>query len=349
MQIMGKQDRTPPDENSVDELLSSIRQAIEADAADQHTEPLNGSLKPLRAPRAPRVSKISRDNGEQDFAGTSNRTIQPVATKGDDKHGPGYHSARPYRYRHSLETSPSYMSLRNRLASLKSRTRSGTNRSMASLLGGDVRQEEARARDQQQQLLPHHVPNTPDETDLRSGLKTSIDNENAHADELISGDGSSSVVSYTPDYSDWSLENSLASVVTPDSEATEQNAVAPLVTTTRVSMDAVTESESAGVDVDEADKGDETDAVAVPEEVDAAATLSLEKMVRQVIEPELATWIDKHLPDQVASAMPDEEAFTAMIKPMIKPMIETWLADNLSPIVEVAVREEIARITGLKR
>jgi cell pole-organizing protein PopZ len=341
MQIMGKQDRTPPDENSVDELLSSIRQAIEADTADQHTQPVNGSLRPLRAPRAPHVSRISHDNQQQDLAAPSNQ----AATKGDDRPGPGYHSAKPYRYRHSLETSESYMSLRNRLASLKSRTRSGTSRSMASLLGGDVRQEEARARDQQQQLLPHHVANTPVETDLKSGLKTSIDNEQVNTDELTTSDMSSGVVSYTPDYSDWSLENSLTGVATPDSDASVQKEVEPLVTTTKVSMDAAAEDVSKAEGAVEAGKSAVTDAVSAAEETEEPAGIPLEEMVRQVIEPELVTWIDEHLPDQVASAMPDEEAFTAMIKPMI----ETWLADNLSPIVEVAVREEIARITGLKR
>jgi cell pole-organizing protein PopZ len=50
------------------------------------------------------------------------------------------------------------------------------------------------------------------------------------------------------------------------------------------------------------------------------------------------------LPDHVARAMPDEAAFIAMIRPLI----EEWLADNLAGIVEDAVRDEIARITGLK-
>jgi len=107
-------------------------------------------------------------------------------------------------------------------------------------------------------------------------------------------------------------------------------------------MEAVADGASKAED---ADKADGINAAAAAEEIDAEGRLSLETMVRQVIEPELVTWIDKHLPEQVASAMPDEEAFTAMIKPMI----ESWLADHLSPIVEVAVREEIARITGLKR
>jgi len=342
---MGKQDRTPPDENSVDEILSSIRRAIEADTADQHTQPLNGSLKPLRAPRAPRASKISNDSLQQDVAASENQSGQSMATKGDDKHGPGYDSAKPYRYRHSLETSPSYMSLRNRLASLKSRTRSGTSRSMASLLGGDVRQEEARARDQQQQLLPQQVTKTPAGKDPRSGLKSSIGNEQTYVDEFITGDMSSGVVSYTPDYSDWSLENPLANVVGPESDASEETATEPLVTTTKVSMEAPAEVVSDVEDTVEADNDEATEASSATDEAEAPAGLPLEDMIRQVIEPELVIWIDKHLPDQVASAMPDEEAFTAMIKPMI----ETWLADNLSPIVEVAVREEIARITGLKR
>lgn len=342
---MGKQDRTPPDENSVDDLLSSIRQAIEADTADYDSAPLNGSLRPLRAPRAPRVGKVPDRNRQQDVAPPASRLPQPVPTKGDEQRGPGYDSAKPYRYRHSLETSPSYMSLRNRLASLKSRTRSGTNRSMASLLGGDVRQEEARARDQQQQLLPQQITSTPVEMEPLAGLKASIDSEPADVDDLIAGDISSGVVSYTPNYSDWSLENSLADVVAPASDEIENN-TEPLVTTTSVSVETAAEGVS-GAD-DRAEAGEDEirqAATASPDEDEPPARLKLEEMIRQVIEPELVIWIDKHLPDQVASAMPDEEAFTAMIKPMI----EAWLADNLSPIVEVAVREEIARITGLKR
>ncbi len=343
---MGKQDRTPPDENSVDDLLSSIRQAIEADTADYDSAPLNGSLKPLRAPRAPRAGKIPGRGRQEDTATPAEQLPQPIPTKGDEQHGPGYDSAKPYRYRHSLETSPSYMSLRNRLASLKSRTRSGTNRSMASLLGGDVRQEEARARDQQQQLLPQHVTNAPVEIEPQSGLKTSIGSEAAHVDDLIAGDMSSGVVSYTPDYSDWSLENSLVDVVSPDADAIENSNAEPLVTTTSVSMEAAADVASDDDDKVEAGKEENKQAAATsPDEAAPPAGLKLEEMIREVIEPELVIWIDQHLPDQVASAMPDEEAFTAMIKPMI----ETWLADNLSPIVEVAVREEIARITGLKR
>ena len=345
MQIMGKQDRTPPDESSVDELLSSIRQAIEADTGDQHKTPFNGSLKLLRAPRAPRAGRNTDDNHQSHFAASENQIVQPNATKGDDTHRPGYDSVKPYRYRHSLETSPGYMSLRNRLASLKSRTRSGTNRSMASLLGGDVRQEEARARDQQQQLLPPPITDTPVDTETPSGLKTSIGIEQAYVDDFITGDMSSGIVSYTPDYSDWSLENSFARVVGSQSDATGQNLADPLVTSGRVSMDVPAEVVAEIEDAVEAGKEEVIEATPAAEEADAPPGLPLEEMIRQVIEPELVIWIDRHLPDQVASAMPDEEAFTAMIKPMI----ETWLADNLSPIVEVAVREEIARITGLKR
>ena len=173
-------------------------------------------------------------------------------------------------------------------------------------------------------------------------MKASIDTEQAPSDDIISGDVSSGVVSYTPDYSDWSLENPLSGVVTADDELEQQEASQPLVTSATVSVDTTADSPS---ETEQSDKTDESDATESPGEAITAGALSLEKMVRQVLEPEMAGWIDEHLPDQVAAAMPDEEAFTAMIKPMI----EAWLAEHLSPIVEVAVREEIARITGLKR
>ena len=235
------------------------------------------------------------------------------------------------------------MSLRNRLASLKTRTRSGTNRSMASLLGGDVRQEEARARVQQQQLHANDVSEAKPETETESGLRTSISDEQAYVDEFITGDMSSGSVSYTPDYSDWSLERPLVSVVPPDAGDAEHDMAVPLATRKQVTFEDHVEI---ATDADAEPDADEP-AASVSSSDDTAGEpgLPLEAMIRQVIEPELVIWIDQHLPDQVAAAMPSEEAFTAMIRPMI----EQWLADNLSPIVEVAVREEIARITGLRR
>ena len=349
---MGKQDSKPPDGTSVDQLLSSIREAIELDTANQTAMPVNTAMKPIGAPRAPRSRAVPTEELQADSAAVM-VSAKPHASEGDEKRGPGYVSTNPYRYRHSLETSPAYMSLRNRLASLKSRTRSGTSRSMASLLGGDVRQEEARARDQQQQLHANEVSEVKPETDVETGLRTSIDDEQPYVDEFITGDMSSGVVSYTPDYSDWSLENTLASVVPPGADGAEQDMAVPLVTTKRLTIeeqvDVVTGADAEPETVIDAPAETGIDEPAGPDmsSEDAASEpgLPLEAMIRQVIEPELVIWIDQHLPDQVASAMPSEEAFTAMIRPMI----EQWLADNLSPIVEVAVREEIARITGLRR
>ena len=94
----------------------------------------------------------------------------------------------------------------------------------------------------------------------------------------------------------------------------------------------------------EAEQVPEPEPQAQPEPVQNGAQLQLEGMIRQIIEPELYRWFDEHLPDHVARAMPDEEAFIAMIRPLI----DDWLADNLAGIVEDAVRDEIARITGLK-
>ena len=342
MQIMGKQDSKPPDGTSVDQLLSSIREAIESDTANHTAVPVNSPLKPIGAPRAPRSQGAPAEESQADSA-PAMHAAAPHASEGDDKPRPGYVSTNPYRYRHSLETSPSYMSLRNRLASLKTRTRSGTNRSMASLLGGDVRQEEARARVQQQQLHANDVSEAKPETETESGLRTSISDEQAYVDEFITGDMSSASVSYTPDYSDWSLERPLVSVVPPDADDAEQDMAVPLATRKQVTFEdhvEITTDADAEPDADEA-----AEPVSSSDDTAAEPGLPLEAMIRQVIEPELVIWIDQHLPDQVAAAMPSEEAFTAMIRPMI----EQWLADNLSPIVEVAVREEIARITGLRR
>ena len=341
---MGKQDSKPPDGTSVDQLLSSIREAIELDTANQTAMPVKTAMKPIGAPRAPRSRAVPTEELQADSAAVM-VSAKPHASEGDEKRGPGYVSTNPYRYRHSLETSPAYMSLRNRLASLKSRTRSGTSRSMASLLGGDVRQEEARARDQQQQLHANEVSEVKPETDVETGLRTSIDDEQPYVDEFITGDMSSGVVSYTPDYSDWSLENTLASVVPPGADGAEQDMAVPLVTTKQLTIEDQVDV-ATGADVEPETVTDEPSDPDTSSEDDASEPgLPLEAMIRQVIEPELVIWIDQHLPDQVASAMPSEEAFTAMIRPMI----EQWLADNLSPIVEVAVREEIARITGLRR
>ena len=342
MQTMGKQDSKPPDGTSVDQLLSSIREAIESDPANQMAVPAKLPLKPIGAPKAPRSETVPAAEKQADSA-PAIRIAEPLASEGDEKPGPGYVSTDPYRYRHSLETSPSYMSLRNRLASLKSRTRSGTSRSMASLLGGDVRQEEARARVQQQQLLSSEVNEA--ETDTDTELRTSISEEQAYVDEFITGDMSSGTASYTPDYSDWSLETPLVNVVAPDADDTEQDMAVPLVSKKQITIEDHVEV-ATGADTEPEPDVEEPDEHALSSD-DAADEpgLPLEAMIRQVIEPELVIWIDQHLPDQVAAAMPSEEAFTAMIRPMI----EQWLADNLSPIVEVAVREEIARITGLRR
>jgi len=343
MQTMGKHDSTPQESISVDQLLSSIREAIESDTASKIAMPAPGPVKPIGAPRAPRLRGSLDDGHGQPGSGTAAPSESPAVSEGDVKPGPGYVSSNPHRYRHSLESSPSYMSLRNRLASLKSRTRSGTSRSMANLLGGDVRQEEARARDQQ----PNPVAETPSGTQTHDGLKAGIGDgdEQGYIDEFITGDISTGVVSYTPDYSDWSLENPLASAVAAEQDAAEPDVAVPLVTKARVTMDERVDAATVEEDAVETELDEPSDTVPPAAADPEQAGLPLEAMIRQVIEPELVVWIDKHLPDQVAAAMPSEEAFTAMIRPMI----EEWLADNLSPIVEDAVRDEIARITGLKR
>lgn len=343
---MGKQDSKPPDGTSVDQLMSSIREAIESNAGNQVDVSGKLPLKPMGAPRAPR--SVAGPTAEKQAGSVPVIHIaEPLASEGDEKSGPGYVSSDPYRYRHSLETSPSYMSLRNRLASLKTRTRTGTSRSMASLLGGDVRQEEARARDLQQQLLSNEGNEVEPETDAETGLRTSISEEQAYVDEFITGDMSSGTASYTPDYSDWSLENSLVDVVPQDADDAEQDMAVPLVTKKQITIEDHVEI-GAGISAEpepESDIEEPDEYVSSSDDAAGEPDLPLEAMIRQVIEPELVIWIDQHLPDQVAAAMPSEEAFTAMIRPMI----EQWLADNLSPIVEVAVREEIARITGLRR
>ncbi len=337
---MGKQDSTPQEATSVDELLSSIREAIESDTASKMAMPSQAPAKPIGAPRAPRLKGTADDRHGQPDPVRGAQSEAPAVSEGDVKPGPGYVSSNPHRYRHSLESSPSYMSLRNRLASLKSRTRSGTSRSMASLLGGDVRQEEARARDQ------HPVAETPSGTDTHNGLKAGIADEQGYVDEFITGDITTGVVSYTPDYGDWSVENPLASVVSPELDTTEPDVSVPLATKAKVTMEEPVDAATVEEDAIETDRDETTENdTPVAAKADDQAGLPLEAMIRQVIEPELVVWIDKHLPDQVAAAMPSEEAFTAMIRPMI----EQWLADNLSPIVEDAVRGEIARITGLRR
>jgi cell pole-organizing protein PopZ len=181
-------------------------------------------------------------------------------------------------------------------------------------------------------------------------LRSSVADEQAYVDEFITGDVSSGTVSYTPDYSDWSLETPLVSVVPPDADTEEhQDMAVPLVSDREVTIeDEIDEAINTDVEPEaesEADADEPAEMDTSFDDTDGEPSLQLEAMIRQVIEPELVIWIDKHLPDQVAAAMPSEEAFTAMIRPMI----EEWLADNLSPIVEVAVREEIARITGLRR
>lgn len=355
MHIMGKQDSKPQEVSSVDQLLSSIREAIESETGNDIAVPAKVPLKPIGAPPAPRFQIVSSDVSKPVEVSPDAKSAAMAVSDGDVMPGPGYVSANPYRYRHSLETSPSYMSLRNRLASLKSRTRSSTSRSMANLLGGDVRQEEARAREQQQQLHQHETAEPSADAETETGLRSSLSNEQAYVDEFITGDMSSGVVSYTPDYSDWSLENPLDGVAKSEPDAPEPVVTAALATRTQVIMeeardvsiepeDAVEVSHDETTTVTDTVDTDPVDTDPV-DEVPEQAGLPLEEMIRQVIEPELVIWIDRHLPDQVAAAMPDEEAFTAMIRPMI----EQWLADNLSPIVEVAVREEIARITGLKR
>jgi cell pole-organizing protein PopZ len=278
--------------------------------------------------------------------------VPQAESRDDETARDRYHAANPYRFRYSLEGSQTYMALRNRLSSLSSRTRADTGRSMASLLGGDARREEARSRGH----YPQQQAWQPEEQALE--LRSSLPPEEAHVGEYAASELVSGSVSYSPDYHEWSLEQSL------DGYGMQPAPVAlPGMQPAPVALPGTQPAyaEHAG----EADYVQAADAYAAPaetsehqlEEYEAEAApehepetaegghIQLEAMIRGIIEPELANWFDEHLPDHVARAMPDEEAFIAMIRPLI----EDWLADNLAPIVEQAVKDEIARITGLKR
>jgi cell pole-organizing protein PopZ len=348
---MGKPETTPPTGQSIDQLLSSIRQAIEADGVAVSQPHVVPDIKPLNAPMAPRrPDAADQPNAEPAHLHETHSTPQ-----GDEQQHPGYISGNPFRYRHSLGSSPSYMSLRNRLASLNSRTRADSHRSFASLLGGDVREEEARARgavpEQAQPQLapqpqpqfepqPHPAPQPqPAGEQPAARLRATMTDEEAHVDEFVTAELASGSVSYSPDYHEWSLERSL------NDFGDRPQAIQPVAAEPGV---VVGEADATPIDVPTPAPVVEPAVINEPEPQEATAeqdTLPLEAMIRQVIEPELAHWFDTHLPEHVARAMPDEQAFIAMIRPLI----EDWLRDNLEPIVETTVRDEIARITGLKR
>jgi hypothetical protein len=147
---MGKPESGPPSGQSVEQLLTTIRQAIEADgsavpaASPQPAVTGAAAAAPLRVSVKPAAGQARRRHRRH--RGRLHRDDEkPPAEPRDARRGPGYLSANPYRFRYSLEGSPTYMNLRNRLTSLGQRARADSQRSMASLLGGDARREEARA------------------------------------------------------------------------------------------------------------------------------------------------------------------------------------------------------------
>lgn len=377
---MGKPESGPPSGQSVEQLLSSIRQAIEADSrldpAARSSQPAPGTApaappipavrsapagpQPVAQPAAPArvsVSTVLKPQFASRQSGVTpdEQQQQPASPAGSGERddvaaSERYSSGNPYRFRYSLEGSQTYMSLRNRLSSLGSRTRADTGRSMASLLGGDVRQEEARARRYRQP-----APEIQEEPPL---LRSSLAPEETYVEDYAAAELASGSVSYSPDYHEWSIEQRFEGygepVALPGTEPQHEQ----FGGTTAPGYEAAepphaqaqpgeqfygqTESEAGYEPAQQVEA--EPDAAPEPEP-QGGGQLELESMIRAVIEPELAEWFDVHMPDHVARAMPDEEAFIAMIRPLI----EDWLEDNLAPIVERAVKDEIARITGLKR
>ncbi len=358
---MGKPESSPPGEQSVEQLLFSIRKAIEADGgldAAARPEPAapgappaapDVRTAPAAAAPAPGQPRINVQTVLRPLAQPKSPAAEPAPppanpVRDDEPVTERYHSPNPYRFRYSLEGSQTYMALRNRLSSLSTRTRADTGRSMASLLGGDARREEARSRG-------HYQPPPVEEQPLQ--LRSSLPPEEAHVGEYAASELVSGSVSYSPDYHEWSLDQSL------DGYGMEPEPVS-LPGTQPQYAEPVAE-QAAPLTVEDAPPQEEPQYYEEPESyveadaVDAAPEpqpepveeghFQLEAMIRGIIEPELANWFDEHMPDHVARAMPDEEAFIAMIRPLI----EDWLADNLAPIVEQAVKDEIARITGLKR
>jgi cell pole-organizing protein PopZ len=249
------------------------------------------------------------------------------------------------------------MNLRNRLTSLGQRARADSQRSMASLLGGDARREEARA----------HAAAQPEPPQPQAELRRSLGDAEDRVDEFVAAELASGTVSYSPDYHEWSLDQSLDAYEFHRSDAAGaddlQQAEPPQPEPAYVEPEpepapepvyepepapepelVYQEPEAEPAPEPEPDPEPEAQPQAQPAALQDGAQLQLEGMIRQIIEPELYRWFDEHLPDHVARAMPDEAAFIAMIRPLI----EEWLADNLAGIVEDAVRDEIARITGLK-
>ena len=372
---MGKPESNTPGGQSVEQLLSSIRKAIEADGR-LDAAPVSDAPPPGAAPVAPPVRPMAANAPSaaprpQTPPATTPRVsveavvrpqLQPkaepqqpplqvapapaAASRDDEPTDERYHVRNPYRFRYSLEGSQTYMELRNRLSSLSSRARADTDRSMASLLGGDARREEARSRGRYQQPQPAA-------TEQPLELRSSLPPEEAYVEDYAAGELVSGSVSYSPDYHEWSMEQSLdgygietaAPVVLP---GTQQAPEQPVPDVAHVQPDAAHPVPDEAVEHAPQEYELEPAAEEAAEheaQAPQGGQLQLEAMIRAVIEPELAEWFDEHLPDHVARAMPDEDAFIAMIRPLI----EDWLSDNLAPIVEQAVKDEIARITGLKR
>jgi hypothetical protein len=360
---MGKPESGPPSGQSVEQLLTTIRQAIEADgnavpAASPQPAPGAAAAAPLRVSVKPAAGQAPPAPPAPPAPGPlapGPDDEKPPAEPRDARRGPGYLSANPYRFRYSPEGSPTYMNLRNRLTSLGQRARADSQRSMASLLGGDARREEARA----------HAAVQPEPPQPQAELRRSLGDAEDRVDEFVAAELASGTVSYSPDYHEWSLDQSLDAYEFHRSDAAGaddlQQAEPPQPEPAYVEPEpepapvyepepapepelVYHEPEAEPAPEPEPDPEPEAQPQAQSAALQDGAQLQLEGMIRQIIEPELYRWFDEHLPDHVARAMPDEAAFIAMIRPLI----EEWLADNLAGIVEDAVRDEIARITGLK-
>jgi hypothetical protein len=201
---MGKPESGPPSGQSVEQLLTTIRQAIEADgnavpAASPQPAPGAAAAAPLRVSVKPAAGQAPPAPPAPGPLAPGPDDEKPPAEPRDARRGPGYLSANPYRFRYSLEGSPTYMNLRNRLTSLGQRARADSQRSMASLLGGDARREEARA----------HAPFSPSRRSRRPNCADRWVMREDRVDEFVAAELASGTVSYSPDYHEWSLDQSL--------------------------------------------------------------------------------------------------------------------------------------------
>jgi hypothetical protein len=235
---------------------------------------------------------------------------KPPAEPRDARRGPGYLSANPYRFRYSLEGSPTYMNLRNRLTSLGQRARADSQRSMASLLGGDARREEARA----------HAAVQPEPPQPQAELRRSLGDAQDRVDEFVAAELASGTVSYSPDYHEWSLDQSLdayefhrsdaagaddlqqaeppqpePAYVEPEPEPAPAPVYEPEPAPEPELVYHEPEAEPAPEPEPEPDPEPEAQPQAQPAALQDGAQLQLEGMIRQIIEPELYRWFDEHL------------------------------------------------------